>query len=77
MKTPLNKLKSSIEEIENSIFALSAPENELLMLKQFRSMIDGLLEYEEKEIKTAFSAGMFGDNCNEFFDSKYRNVNEN
>ncbi len=78
MKTPLNKLRSSIEEIENSIFALSAPENELSMLKQFKSMIDGLLEYEEKEIKSAFSAGITGnDNRNVFFDNKYRNINEN
>lgn len=34
-KTAMQELIDWIDEIDNSVFALSAPENELQMLKQF------------------------------------------
>ena len=41
-KEPLQILIDWVEDMENSIFALSAPENELKMLSQFKDKINSL-----------------------------------
>lgn len=52
----MQKLIEWLNEIDNSIFALSAPDNELRMLRDFKSKATELLTKEREQIEVAFNA---------------------
>ncbi len=59
MKTAIKDIIDWIDLIDNSVFALSAPANELRMLTSFRNKATQLLEKEKEEIKAAYTNGFY------------------
>lgn len=56
-QTTLERLISKIEEINNSIFALSSSELELKMLIDFRTMLVNELDNERQELLDQYIEG--------------------
>lgn len=58
----MQELIDWIDEIDNSVFALSAPSNELKMLSDFKRKANEFLEAERKQIVDSYNAGHKEDN---------------
>jgi len=65
--TALQDLINWINEIDNSVFAMSAPQNELQMLHNFKNKCKSLLEKERTVIITAVNDALEDANLYESF----------
>lgn len=57
--TPMQELINWINEIDNSVFAMTAPQNELQMLHNFKNKCKSLLENERSVIIDAVEKGRY------------------